>query len=104
MDQKLEEQFKRTIQTSLTKEDDLEFWAAAFNTLINEVESFELTECRKYELFIQIGVCSHWLRPNQMRWSVAGGFAWPVGYIQKYADHIKNSRGPIGSGLDRKSR
>jgi hypothetical protein len=34
-----------------------------------------------------------------MRWTASGGFAWPEGYLQKYQDHVKNSRGPIGGGL-----
>jgi len=29
---------------------------------------------------IEVGRCSHWLRPHQTRWSADGGFAWPTGY------------------------
>jgi hypothetical protein len=28
----------------------------------------------------EVGRCSHWLRPHQLRWSAAGGFAVPAGY------------------------
>jgi hypothetical protein len=99
MNWELREEFERIIKMSLTNEDDLEFWTSAFETLIQDVSAFELNECRKYEIFIQIGACSHWLRPHQKRWTAAGGFAWPVGYLQRAEDHIKNSWGPIGSGL-----
>jgi hypothetical protein len=97
--QKLREDFKRTIQKELSKEDDLGLWLAAFETLIADVEACDLEQWRKHEIFIQIGRCSHWLRPHQKRWTAAGGFAWPIGYVQKSEDHIKNSSGPIGSGL-----
>jgi hypothetical protein len=32
------------------------------------------------KLYAVIGSCSHWVRPHQSRWTVAGGFALPVGY------------------------
>ncbi|MEZ5428237.1 MAG: hypothetical protein R2747_18350 [Pyrinomonadaceae bacterium] len=35
---------------------------------------------KKDEIFLQIGSCSHWLRPNQTRLTVAGGSAYPAGY------------------------
>src|SRR5262249_18172407 len=31
------------------------------------------------KLYSNLGVCAHWLRPHQKRWTAAGGFAWPVG-------------------------
>jgi hypothetical protein len=31
-------------------------------------------------VLVQVGRCSHWLRPHQTRWTADGGFAWPTGY------------------------
>ena len=32
------------------------------------------------KLYAIVGSCSHWARPNQSRWTAAGGFALPLGY------------------------
>lgn len=34
----------------------------------------------KYHVYAKVGSCAHWVRPNQKRWTAAGGFAWPGGY------------------------
>jgi hypothetical protein len=31
-------------------------------------------------ILVEVGRCSHWLRPHQARWLADGGFAWPTGY------------------------
>jgi hypothetical protein len=67
---------------SLTKEhlqasDDESLWMAASGVLVKEFLSGPLKG--DYN-FLQIGLCSHWLRPHQTRWTAAGGFAWPSGY------------------------
>ena len=99
MDEQLRANFRRKITPHLTPEDDPDFWVAAFDTLISEIEALYSDKRNKQEIFLQIGACSHWRRPHQHRWTAAGGFAWPDGYIQKYRDHVKNSWGPIGGGL-----
>jgi hypothetical protein len=35
---------------------------------------------RRAHLYAEAGMCSHWLRPHQTRWTAAGGFALPSGY------------------------
>ena len=99
MNGKLKDAFEQKIVPHLTVEDDLEFWLFAFETLLSDIDALHPVKSKKQEIFLQIGACSHWLRPHQMRWTAAGGFAWPEGYLQKYKDHVKNSWGPIGSGL-----
>ena len=64
----------------LTPEDDPLFWAVATYTLLGDLYLFLTREQQKHEIFIQMGACSHWLRPHQTRLTLAGGFALPVGY------------------------
>jgi hypothetical protein len=92
------ETFLEAISPHLTANDDVNLWNAAYETIVADIETL-YPEKGKNEVFLQIGACSHWLRPHQMTWTAGGGFAWPEGYLQKYRDHIKNSWGPIGSGL-----
>jgi hypothetical protein len=99
MDELLIESFKQQVIPHLTPQDDATFWVAAFDVLLSEIEALYPDKKNKQEIFLQIGACSHWRRPHQHRWTASGGFAWPDGYIQKYQDHMKNSWGPIGSGL-----
>jgi hypothetical protein len=72
--------YQELILSHLSDEDDAEFWMAAISVLFRDVE-VDLAESRlKSEVYVQIGACSHWLRPHQTRWTAAGGFALPVGY------------------------
>jgi len=93
------ERFVEQISPHLTAEDDTNFWRVAFDTMLADIETLYPEKGKKHEVFLQIGACSHWLRPHQMTWTAGGGFACPEGYLQYYADHIKNSWGPVGSGL-----
>ncbi|HSB12412.1 MAG TPA: hypothetical protein VLM38_23190 [Blastocatellia bacterium] len=99
MDKRIRERFLQEVIPNLTAEDDANFWATAFDTLLSDIEALYPDKNQKQEVFLQIGACSHWLRPHQSRWTASGGFAWPEGYLQKYEDHTKNSLGPLGSGL-----
>jgi len=57
----------------LDDEDDPALWQAAVDHILAEFEE-------KPNSVIEIGRCSHWLRPHQTRWTADGGFAWPTGY------------------------
>src|SRR5690348_6387678 len=57
----------------LDDEDDPALWAVALDHILAELE-------KKPETTVEIGRCSHWLRPHQTRWTADGGFAWPSGY------------------------
>jgi len=75
-----EPQYQDSILSHLSIDDDKEFWSTALIALLKDVEA-ELEEARpKTPVYVQIGACSHWLRPHQTRWTAAGGFAWPSGY------------------------
>ena len=75
-----EEQYQGFILSHLSSEDDGGFWSTATAVLLHEVEA-EIENARpKADIYVQIGACSHWLRPHQTRWTAAGGFACPSGY------------------------
>jgi hypothetical protein len=99
MNEELKQRFIEEVLPYLSAEDDTNFWITAFDTLLADIEALYPEKTKKQEIFLQIGSCSHWLRPHQKRWAASGGFAWPEGYLQKYQDHVKNSPGPIGVGF-----
>jgi hypothetical protein len=57
----------------LDQDDDPELWGVALDCILSEIE-------KKPEVLVEVGRCSHWLRPHQARWTANGGFAWPAGY------------------------
>ena len=61
------------ILNKLASDDDPQLWEAVGESIFAD---FPKTE----GLIVEIGRCSHWLRPHQTRWTAAGGFAWPSGY------------------------
>ena len=69
-----------SVLASLHSGDDSSLWMAAWTTVVAPIEfdAAALPDARA--LFVQIGACSHWLRPHQTRLTAAGGFAWPSGY------------------------
>jgi hypothetical protein len=72
--------YQELISSYLSPEDDLDFWLAAISTLFRDVE-IDLEESSLIaSVYVQIGACSHWLRPHQTRWTASGGFASPSGY------------------------
>src|SRR6266404_2420635 len=73
--------FESAIVPYLTSEDDPDFWMAALDILARDFESLYSSGSKKNEVFLQLGACSHWLRPHQTRLTAAGGFANPSGYL-----------------------
>lgn len=63
-----------------TTEADPDFWRTAVSVLMRDAEFIIDEQPSGCDSFLQIGVCSHWLRPHQTRWTADGGFAWPSGY------------------------
>ena len=61
----------------LTATDDPDLWMQVLHVVAEDASELPDNETRRYAL---LGSGSHWLRPNQSRWTVAGGFAWPTGY------------------------
>ncbi len=64
----------------LSAEDDVRLWSALVTVLVDDVGTVITSHPPRDEILLEIGSCAHWLRPHQLRWTAAGGFAWPVGY------------------------
>lgn len=69
----------RTVEPQLTTEDDPSLWELALSVIAADFEK-SVSVKSKEQYFLQVGACSHWVRPHQTRWTAAGGFAWPSGY------------------------
>jgi hypothetical protein len=61
--------------------DDVTLWEAAWDEIVAPIESAAKTADGATALYLQMGSCSHWLRPHQTRLAAGGGFAWPSGYL-----------------------
>ena len=57
----------------LGEDDDPELWRAALSYTLAEIEPGPRVP-------VEVGRCSHWLRPHRSRWTAGGGFACPTGY------------------------
>jgi hypothetical protein len=73
--------FETAILPHLSASDDARFWFTVLEDLTQEFLWLGLDERASHEIFLQIGACSHWLRPHQTRLTAAGGFALPAGYL-----------------------
>ena len=67
------------LKERLSAEDDPALWEQVLKVLAEDASILEPVAGGS-QLYAEVGVCSHWLRPHQTRWTAAGGFAWPVGY------------------------
>jgi hypothetical protein len=65
------------LELRLRADDDSAFWENAVPVIVEDF--FEHID-DGLPCFLELGVCSHWLRPHQTRWTAVGGFAWPSGY------------------------
>jgi hypothetical protein len=77
---------EQIISQNLSSNDDLNLWLLFFETWNEDFHLNQSKDLADYEIFLKIGACSHWLRPHQTRLTVAGGFAYPVGYGE--ADYV----------------
>ena len=59
--------------------DDPALWEQVLKVVAEDASILEAVT-GGLQLYAEVGVCSHWLRPHQTRWTAAGGFALPVGY------------------------
>jgi len=67
------------LRERLSVEDDPALWEEVLKVLAEDTSILGPVIVGS-QLYAEVGLCSHWLRPHQTRWSAAGGFAWPVGY------------------------
>ncbi len=65
------------VEAHLTADDDPEFWQTALSVLADEFAILVSKPGTEKDWAMLVGACSHWRRPHQERWTVAGGFAWP---------------------------
>ena len=69
------------VEDQLTGQDDPKLWEEILAVLSEEFSQRYRGEAgEKESWFLRIGICSHWVRPHQSRWTAAGGFALPDGY------------------------
>jgi hypothetical protein len=55
----------------LTTQDDPEAWKAILDVITEEFEERYRADVHgKHPWFLRIGVCSHWWRPHQARWTL----------------------------------
>jgi hypothetical protein len=69
----------RLVEERLSEEDDPALWAQVLKAVAEDASVLQVANNRSH-LYAEAGVCSHWLRPHQTRWTAAGGFAFPIGY------------------------
>jgi len=67
------------LEERLSEEDDPRLWEEVLKVLGGDASILEIVNGGS-PLYVEVGACSHWLRPHQTRWTAAGGFAWPTGY------------------------
>lgn len=68
------------IQQRLEAEDDPAAWEVIVETILADATFLCESAGRPSVVYLEIGACSHWLRPHQSRWLADGGFALPYGY------------------------
>ena len=67
------------LRERLTADDDPALWEQVLKVVAEDSSILEAVADGS-QLYAEVGVCSHWLRRHQTRWTAAGGFAWPAGY------------------------
>jgi hypothetical protein len=68
------------VAARLGADDDRAYWKAAPSVLAEEFVGRHALSRMNREPVLVLGVCSHWVRPHQTRWTASGGFAYPEGY------------------------
>jgi hypothetical protein len=73
----MDQQFLDELSEHLDADDDPILWQFALEMILSDLEP-------KPGIQVEVGRCSHWLRPHQSRWTDGGGFAMPRGYGQSH--------------------
>lgn len=66
------------LQERLGADDDPGLWAEMLRAAAEDASVLGPRSASK--LYAIVGRCSHWARPHQSRWTLAGGFSVPLGY------------------------
>ncbi|MGH9731605.1 MAG: hypothetical protein ACRD4A_07880, partial [Candidatus Acidiferrales bacterium] len=68
------------LKAILSIDDDPDLWSAALSVVTDDFLQKYRRHSKNRNWGMVVGVCFHWLRPHQTRWTKAGGFAYPNGY------------------------
>jgi hypothetical protein len=89
----------------LSLEDDPALWVGILRGIAEDAREFAILRSK---LYVEIGACSHWLRPHKIRWRPPGGspagygLAYPAGYGFAYPAEQGSGKGFGGAmGLPR---
>ncbi len=72
--------FEPVIAPLLGEGDDPTLWPVVLDAIYPDAEALARLVAGPHRVLTQIGRCSHWMAPNQARWTADGSFAWPSGY------------------------
>lgn len=64
------------LRMHLDAEDDAFLWAVLLQVVAEEITGLKSAK----RFFMDIGCCSHWIRPHHLRWPASGSFSMPHGY------------------------
>ena len=65
------------LTAKLTEDDDPALWEFALTTILGRTRADASLYTGKEAILVQIGRCSHWIRP---KWKTKSGMTWPFGY------------------------
>jgi hypothetical protein len=65
------------LAAKLTEDDDPALWEFALTTILGRSRADASLYTGKEAIIVQIGCCSHWIRP---KWKMDSGMTWPFGY------------------------
>jgi hypothetical protein len=65
------------LTAKLTGDDDPALWEFALTTILGRTRADASLYTGKEAIIVQIGCCSHWIRP---KWKSESGMTWPFGY------------------------
>jgi hypothetical protein len=80
------------LTAKLTEDDDPALWEFALTTIIGRTRADASLHTGKEAVLVEIGCCSHWIRPT---WKTESGMTWPFGYnpvVPKSDDWVGNFR------------
>ncbi len=68
---------RNDLAAELTEDDDPALWEFALTAILGRTRADASRYTGKEAIIVQIGCCSHWIRP---KWKTRSGMTWPFGY------------------------
>lgn len=76
------------VHEHLDEGDDPAYWTELISTVLREIDSRWAADAPSTRgISVCVARVSHWSRPNQTRWTLGGGFAWPESYTTHADEH-----------------